>query len=118
KLVSKRLSACVNIVPGITSIYRWKGSVETESEVLMIIKTRTDRIPDVTREVKASHPYEVFELVSVPIQTGNPDYLKWLSESVDRKPIIADEDVVPIVITTVITAGIVICVGIYTLFTR
>ncbi|XP_054157077.1 protein CutA homolog [Oppia nitens] len=85
KLVADQLAACVNIVPGITSVYRWKGNVETDSEVMMIIKTRTDRINELTELVKANHPYEVFELISVPIQNGNPDYLKWLDESIPKK---------------------------------
>ncbi len=65
--MSTRLSACVNIIPSVTSVYRWKGSVESESEVLMMIKTRNDLIPNLTQMIRANHPHEVFELITVPV---------------------------------------------------
>jgi periplasmic divalent cation tolerance protein len=67
KLVENRLSACVNIIPSVLSIYEWKGKIETDSEVLMIIKTRTSRIEELTSFVKDNHPYEVCEVITFPV---------------------------------------------------
>ena len=74
KIVSAKLSACVNIIPSITSVYEWKGNIETDSEVLMIIKTRTELIDELTVAVKANHPYEVFELISTPVLSDHKNF--------------------------------------------
>uniref|UniRef100_A0A8C4Q6X3 CutA divalent cation tolerance homolog n=1 Tax=Eptatretus burgeri TaxID=7764 RepID=A0A8C4Q6X3_EPTBU len=78
-LVEGKLAACVNIIPQIKSIYEWQGQIEEDSEVLMMLKTRTTKIPQVTQYVKTYHPYEVCEVISHPIQDGNPDYLSWVT---------------------------------------
>ena len=80
KLVEERLAACVNVVPGIRSIYRWKETIEDEREALMILKTRTDLFQNVEQRVKELHPYEVPEIVSVPLTHGSREYLDWLSD--------------------------------------
>ncbi|XP_061478168.1 protein CutA isoform X2 [Rhineura floridana] len=81
-VVEKRLAACVNIVPQITSIYEWKGKIEEDSEVLLMIKTRSSRVSALAEFVRSVHPYEVAEVISVPIQQGNPPYLQWVEETV------------------------------------
>ena len=82
ELVDRRLAACVNIVPGLTSVYRWKGKVESEAELLLVIKTTRDRFEDLREALLTVHPYEVPEIVGVPIEAGHDAYLSWLHENV------------------------------------
>ncbi|XP_015686851.1 protein CutA isoform X1 [Protobothrops mucrosquamatus] len=81
-LVEQRLAACVNVLPGVTSIYRWKGAVEEDAEVLLMIKTRSSRVSALAEYVRSVHPYEVAEVIALPIQQGNPPYLRWVEETV------------------------------------
>ncbi|XP_024874596.1 protein CutA homolog [Temnothorax curvispinosus] len=81
-LVENKLAACVNIIPQLTSIYEWEGKIQEEPELLLMIKTRTERVDALTKYVKENHPYTVCEVISLPIQNGNDDYLKWISEVV------------------------------------
>nr|7L85_A Chain A, BG505 SOSIP-T33-31A [Human immunodeficiency virus 1]7L85_D Chain D, BG505 SOSIP-T33-31A [Human immunodeficiency virus 1]7L85_F Chain F, BG505 SOSIP-T33-31A [Human immunodeficiency virus 1]7L85_H Chain H, BG505 SOSIP-T33-31A [Human immunodeficiency virus 1]7L85_J Chain J, BG505 SOSIP-T33-31A [Human immunodeficiency virus 1]7L85_L Chain L, BG505 SOSIP-T33-31A [Human immunodeficiency virus 1]7L85_N Chain N, BG505 SOSIP-T33-31A [Human immunodeficiency virus 1]7L85_P Chain P, BG505 SO len=80
-LVEERLAACVNIVPGLTSIYREEGSVVSDHELLLLVKTTTDAFPKLKERVKELHPYEVPEIVALPIAEGNREYLDWLREN-------------------------------------
>ena len=80
-LVKEKLAACVNIVPGIASIYTWKGKIEEGKEVLLVIKSRLSLSKRLTARVKALHSYSVPEVVTIPIASGNPDYLRWVRES-------------------------------------
>ena len=80
-LVERGLAACVNIVPGLTSVYRWKGRIERDSEVLAIIKTRSDALPRLKEAIPALHPYELPEIVAVPITDGLPAYLAWIDDN-------------------------------------
>lgn len=79
-LVEEKLAACVNIHP-IQSIYRWEGKISEESEAAMLVKTRTELVDRVIGRVKELHSYEVPCIVSSPINSGNPGYLKWIEES-------------------------------------
>ncbi len=79
-LVEARLAGCVNMVKGIRSIYRWKGKVEDESEVLMIAKTRRELFEAFLKKVKEHHSYSVPEVIALPIVEGSADYLNWLKE--------------------------------------
>jgi periplasmic divalent cation tolerance protein len=79
RLVGDRLAACVNLVPGLTSIYRWQGEVQREAEVLLLIKTTAARLPVLTETLRGLHPYAVPEIIALPITDGLPDYLTWVS---------------------------------------
>ena len=79
-LVGERLAACVNLVPGLRSIYRWKGEVCDEGETLLIIKTQAARLDALMRRVKELHPYEVPEIIALPVVEGHEPYLKWVKE--------------------------------------
>ncbi|KAK9908586.1 hypothetical protein WJX75_000020 [Coccomyxa subellipsoidea] len=76
-----RLAACVNIVPGLTSIYWWDGKVNKDAELLLMIKTQTYLVPKLTEVVKRNHPYEECEVISLPITGGSPSYIKWIHDS-------------------------------------
>jgi periplasmic divalent cation tolerance protein len=86
ELVGRRLAACVNVLPGVRSIYRWKGALERDEERLLVVKTRADRFEALRETLLALHPYEVPEVVAVPIEAGSPAYLRWLDESVGEGP--------------------------------
>ena len=77
-LVEARLAAAVNIIPGVTSIYRWRGAVERAQETVMIIKTRKARIDEVIAEVTRRHPYEEPGIAVLPLTGGSPGYLAWI----------------------------------------
>lgn len=84
-LLSQNLAACVNIVPGVKSMYKWEGKVNTDTEFMMVIKTRTSRLMEMTEWIRKNHPYKVCEVISMPITHGNPPYLQWISENVPPK---------------------------------
>jgi periplasmic divalent cation tolerance protein len=79
-LVEARLSACVNIIKDIRSIYSWQGKIEDEKEVLMVAKTHKPLFDSLTKRVKELHSYTVPEIIALPIAQGSEDYLKWLKE--------------------------------------
>ena len=81
-LVSKRLAACVQILPGLESHYRWKGKKETSQEVLLLIKTKTSIYKKVESLILKNHPYEVPEIICLPIAQGSKTYLSWLGSQV------------------------------------
>ncbi|MGE5490023.1 MAG: divalent-cation tolerance protein CutA [Actinomycetota bacterium] len=79
-LVEGRLAACVNILAPCRSIYRWQGSVETAAEVPLLIKTSADRYAALEAAIQAVHPYEVPEIIALPIDKGLPAYLDWVAD--------------------------------------
>jgi periplasmic divalent cation tolerance protein len=77
-LVEERLIACGNLIPGVESIYEWKGAIETANEVTLIAKTTASRADEALARLRALHPYEVPEILLVPVPTGWPAYLEWV----------------------------------------
>ncbi|KAG8376107.1 hypothetical protein BUALT_Bualt09G0029000 [Buddleja alternifolia] len=80
-IVKERLAACVNRVPGVESVYEWKGEIQTDAEELLIIKTRESLLEALTEHVKTNHEYEVPEVIALPITGGNLQYLEWIKNS-------------------------------------
>ena len=84
-LVEKELAACVNIIPKISSVYRWEDQIQSESEVLLIIKTTKDLETKVYREVQNVHSYDIPELITLPITNGSETYLDWMTNAVGKQ---------------------------------
>lgn len=84
-LVEDGLAACVSVLPGLQSVYRWQGKVETAHEHLLLIKTRADRYSRLEGVIRAHHPYELPEVVSVSIDAGLPEYLSWIDSLVGKE---------------------------------
>ena len=78
-LVEKRLAACVNILAPCRSVYRWQGAVRHDEEHPMLIKTTAERYPALEQALRAGHPYELPEIIAVPIERGLPAYLQWVA---------------------------------------
>ncbi len=83
-LVESRAAACVNVLAGCRSIYRWRDGVDTADEIPLLIKSTTANYPAVEKIVRAQHPYDVPELIAIPITHGLPTYLDWLSQETER----------------------------------
>jgi periplasmic divalent cation tolerance protein len=81
QLVSEKYAACANILPSIESIYRWKGKIESGNETLVFFKLSEDRQSAFQRKLRSLHPYEVPEIISIPISNGLPAYLRWVAEN-------------------------------------
>jgi len=79
-VVGERLAACCSIVPGVRSIYTWKGKLCDDAEVLCVFKTRAALFDALKDRLVALHPYDVPEVVGVPVEAGHGDYLKWIDE--------------------------------------
>lgn len=80
-LVDSNLAACCNILPGVQSVYKWQGEIENSEEVLMLIKTTEDRYPALEQTIGAHHPYELPEIIAVPVIKGLPGYLDWVTDN-------------------------------------
>ena len=80
-VVIGKLGACVQIIPGVSSFFRWGNRVDTSEELLLIIKTTADVYPELEKRIKAIHPYEVPEIVAIPITHGLDEYLSWIDNN-------------------------------------
>ncbi|MEJ2214323.1 MAG: divalent-cation tolerance protein CutA [Gammaproteobacteria bacterium] len=78
--VEQRMAACINMIPGITSIYTWDGNIQQDQEVLLVIKSTKDRFGDIQNLINDEHPYDLPELIAVPITESSPDYLEWIKQ--------------------------------------
>jgi len=85
-LVDRRLAACASVLPACTSVYRWKGAVEEAGEVPLMIKTTAARYADLEAAIGAEHPYELPEIVAVPVQRGLSAYLDWIAAETASPP--------------------------------
>ena len=81
-LLEQRKAACVNIIPGVSSLFWWKGELDSAQESLLVVKTKKSVLNEVTRLVKEIHSYDIPEVIAVPIVGGNQDYLEWIGEEV------------------------------------
>ena len=81
-LVKEKLAACCNIVPGLKSIYRWEKRVQSDDELLLIIKTRFTLYSEIEKKIKDLHPYTVPEIIALPLINGSLEYLNWMDENV------------------------------------
>ncbi len=80
-LVGERLAACVNIIPGLRSTYRWKNDIAHDDEVLLLIKTRSEHFAALKAAILKLHPYELPEIIAVPVSAGHTPYLDWIREN-------------------------------------
>ncbi len=80
-LIERRLAACVSVLAPCTSVYRWEGKVEEADEVPLLIKTTIDRYAELEQALRALHPYELPEIMAVPVQRGLPGYMDWVAEA-------------------------------------
>ncbi len=83
-LVAERLAASVNILPQVHSVYRWRGEIAQAAEVMLLIKSRAGLFGAISQTILAHHPYELPEIVEVPVGAGLPEYLQWLDETVEQ----------------------------------
>ncbi len=81
-VVKSRLAACVNILPGIQSIYEWQDELQSSEEHLLLIKTRRDRYTELESNILSLHPYELPEIIAVPVKNGLTDYLNWINSCI------------------------------------
>jgi periplasmic divalent cation tolerance protein len=81
ELVASRFAACANVASAVDSFYWWKGELETASEVVVFFKTTSEGYPNFERRLRSLHPYDVPEIVSIPITKGLPEYLRWVAEN-------------------------------------
>jgi periplasmic divalent cation tolerance protein len=84
KLIEEQLAACVNVVPGVLSLYRWKGAIEEATEYLLVIKSSRDLFDRLRLELEKAHTYEVPEVVAVSLVDGAPNYLNWLESELKK----------------------------------
>jgi periplasmic divalent cation tolerance protein len=81
RLVSEKLAACVSMIPNVSSVYKWRGEVERAKEIMLVVKTSSEKLDQLIRRIRELHSYEVPEILALQVERGSPEYLKWLEES-------------------------------------
>ena len=84
-LVERRLAACVNLLPAVQSVYRWRNAIEEAAEVTLVIKTTGARYAELEQAIKSLHPYELPEIIAVPVSAGLPAYLDWIAQETRKE---------------------------------
>ena len=84
RIIKGKVAACVNVLPSVTSIYEWKDEVKQDSEILLLIKTTKSRYEDLQALICGSHPYELPEVIAVPISDGLPEFLSWIDDTTTK----------------------------------
>lgn len=84
ELVERRLAACVNMLPGVQSVYRWQGAIEEEGEITLLIKTTATRYAELEAALRSLHPYQLPEVIALPIANGLPAYLDWVRQETKK----------------------------------
>ena len=84
-LLEKNLAACVNVLEGMYSLYRWEGEIQEDQETVLIAKTRHELVNELTKAVQSVHSYDCPCIIELPIQGGNPEFLKWIYSETDKK---------------------------------
>lgn len=92
ELLARRHAACVNIISGVRSVYRWGGSICKDSEYLLIIKTMSEEYEQVAATIGELHTYELPEILAMPIERGAPDFLGWIGECLDKDAVYPEEE--------------------------
>lgn len=92
ELIARRLAACVNIVPGIRSVYRWQGKIASDTEFLLIAKTREADFEPVAAAIHELHSYDVPEILTFDVGRGDPDFLAWIAASTDRETAAGEDE--------------------------
>src|SRR6185295_11195297 len=92
EIVARRQAACVNILPGVRSIYRWKGKICKDGELLLVVKTLEDEFESVAATIRELHSYELPEILSFSVSHGEPGFLAWIADSVDKQAPFGDDD--------------------------
>jgi len=85
EVVTEKLGACVQVISGVQSFFRWVGKIDTSEELLLIIKTTSERYPDLENCIKAMHPYEVPEIIAIQITDGLDEYLTWIEKNTSKE---------------------------------
>lgn len=83
-LVAERLAACVNILPGVHSVYRWQGEIAEDPEALLLIKTVGEQYPALEARIKTMHPYEIPEIVALPFDRASPEFQSWMRQTLSE----------------------------------
>src|SRR4029078_4680835 len=92
EIIARRQAACVNILPGIRSIYRWKGKICKDGELLLLVKTLEEEFEGVAATIRELHSYELPEILSFSVTRGEQGFLDWIADSVDKDAVFADDD--------------------------